>query len=291
MLKRLFVLWGVVSLVVGGGALGWLWWTTQSRPSISTTELPPAPPLSEPAPIPRSASESPTQVEKVPLIVTPGVIDSGTLAIDIRGQRIGTEDYTLERRENGELVLRSQGELRFKIAWFDVKATFEQVITFTAQRRPMSYQVALDGPIGIGRRRINASFGTTTGTVMDGERRSELALAEEPFLVLGMFSSYAILPLWATPEAPQKLKVVTLRGDRRDVWVVLEYVGPVTLYDAQGNSFAAEEYLLKGERLTLKFYLSGERLLALHNDTRKDNERFLLYRHDIFADTFAVPFH
>ncbi|MCS7198455.1 MAG: hypothetical protein NZ930_07255 [Candidatus Bipolaricaulota bacterium] len=224
--------------------------------------------------------------------MTSGVVDNGTLVIDIRGQRIGTEDYTLERREHGELVLRSQGKLQFKIAWFDVKATFEQVITFTAQRRPMSYQLALDGPMGIGRRRVSASFGATAGIVTDGERQSEIALSEEPFLVLGMFSSYAILPLWATPEAPQKLKVVTLRGDRRDqrdIWVVLEYVGPVTLYDAQGNSFEAEEYLLKGERLTLKFYLTAKRLLALYNDTQKNEERFLIYRSDLFPQGFTMP--
>lgn len=211
--------------------------------------------------------------------------------VEIRGQRVGTEDYTLERREGGELVLRSQGVLNFKIAFLSVQATFVQAITFTAQRRPLSYQLALDGPIGIGHRQVSASFGETMGIIHDGKRQVEIALTEEPFVLLGMFSSYAVLPLWAVRDTSQKLKVISLRGDRRDqgeVWMFLKYVGPVILRGAQGNSREAEEYLLKGGRLTLKLYLSGELLLALQNDTQKRDESFRLFRYDLFSDGFDV---
>ncbi len=212
-----------------------------------------------------------------------GVIDSGTLVVEIRGRRLGTENYTLERLENGDLSLRSTGTLHFRIAFVNAQATFAQAVQFTAQRRPVSYQLALDGPVGIGSRRISASFGKTSGRVNDGEHQFEIALPEEQFLLLGMFSSYAILPLWAKPDAPQKLKVISLRGDRRDqeTWVLLEYVGPITLRGA--GSLEAEEYLLKGDRLTLRLYLSGERLLALQNNSTNRDESFRLYRSDLLS--------
>ncbi|GBC76024.1 hypothetical protein HRbin07_00217 [bacterium HR07] len=285
-MRKRFLVIGVILSAIVGGAMGWLWWALGPGASSSTTALLPVPPLpaapsSAPAPEPSAPSASPD----VTVPVGAGVIDAGTLTVEARGQRLGTEEYTLERRENGELVLRSQGTLAFKIAFFNVQATFVQVMTFTAQRRPISYQLALHGPIGIGNRRVSASFGATAGTVNDGERQTEIALPEEPFLLLGMFSSYAILPLWAKPDAPQKLKVISLRGDRRDqgeLWVLVEHVGPVQMRGAQGALVQAEEYLLRGERLTLTLYLSGERFLALQNDTHKRDESFRLYRSDLF---------
>lgn len=289
-MRTRFFFIGLAFFILVGAGLSWLWWATRPGTSSSiTTTLPPVPPLPpSSAPEPSESSSESLDVA-APLVV--GVIDSGTLIVEARGQRVGTEDYTLERRENGELVLRSQGTLNFKITFLSVQATFVQVITFTAQRRPLSYQLVLDGPIGIGHRQVSASFGATMGIVHDGKRQVEIALTEEPFLLLGMFSSYAILPLWAMRDTTQKLKVISLRGDRRDqgeVWVLLEYVRPVALRNAQGNSLEAEEYLLKGARLTLKLYLSGERLLALQNDTQKSDESFRLFRHDLLSDDFDM---
>ena len=291
MRKRFFVIGLVVSAVMGS-ALGLLWWVSQSGARLAPTALPPVPSPPSTVTLPSApAPELPVPSEPSDVSLSPGGIDSGTLVIEIRSRRIGTEDYTLERRETGELVLHSQGTLKFKIAFFDVEATFEQVIAFSAQRRPTSYQLALHGPVGIGNRRVSAHFGASTGIVDNGERRSEIALPEEPFLLLGMFSSYAVVPLWAQPTAPQKLKVISLRGDRReqgDTWVLLQYVGPVTLRNAQGDLLKAQEYLLTSERLTLKLYLSGERLLALQNDTDKSDESFRLYRYDLFPRDFEV---
>ncbi len=291
MRKRFFVISLLVFAVISG-ALGWLWWVSQPAMRLAPATLPPVPSLPRTVTLPSApAPELSVPSEPSDVSPSPGVIDSGTLVIEIRSRRIGTEDYTLERRETGELVLHSQGTLKFKIALFDVEATFEQVIVFTAQRRPTSYQLALNGPVGIGNRRVSARFGAATGIVDNGERRSEIALPEEPFLLLGMFSSYAVVPLWAQPTASQRLKVISLRGDRRDqgdTWVLLEYVGPVTLRNAQGDLLEAQEYLLTSERLTLKLYLSGERLLALQNDTNKSDESFRLYRHDLFPRDFEV---
>ncbi len=244
--------------------------------------LPPVPPLPDTAPPPGAPpSEPPSEVSDEKFLS--GIIDSGTLVIEARGQRLGTEEYTLERREDGTLSLRSQGTLNFKIAILSVQATFVQAIEFTAQRRPLSYQFALQGPAGIGNRTVSASFGTTTGLVNDGERQTEIVLPEEPFLLLGMFSSYAILPLWATRDAAQKLNVISLRGDRRDreIWVLLEYTGPVQLSDGT-STLEADEYLLKDEQFTLQLYLSGDRLVALKNETTERDRSFRLYRSDLF---------
>lgn len=288
MRKRSLVV-GLVFLALTGGAIGWLWWALGPRAPSASTTLPPLPDTVNLPSVPEP-SEPPVSADAVSAVAI-GVIDSGTLAVEARGRHLGTEEYTLERRENGELLLRSQGTLNFKIAVINVQAMFVQVVTYTKQLRPVGYQLALDGPIGIGSRKVSASFGTTMGIVSDGEHQTQIALPEEPFLLLGMFSSYAVVPLWAQPEISQKLKVISLRGDRRDqsdIWVLLEYVGPVTLRGVQGDSLEAEEYLLKSERLTLKLYLSGERLLALQNDTTKSDESFRLYRHDLLSHDFDV---
>jgi hypothetical protein len=281
MRKRYFII-GVVCSVIAGGAAGWLWWALGPGAPSSTTALPPVPPLPEPPPA-APPSEPPSEVsDELPKFLS-GIIDSGTLVIEARGQRLGTEEYTLERREDGTLSLRSQGTLNFKIAFFSAQATFVQAIEFTAQRRPISYQLALDGPIGIGNRHVSASFGATIAIIDDGQKKTEIALPEEPFLLLGMFSSYAILPLWATREAAQKLKVISLRGDRRDreIWVLLEYLRPVQLSDGS-STLEADEYLLKDEQFTLKLYLSGDRLVALKNDTTERDRSFRIYRSDLF---------
>jgi hypothetical protein len=212
-----------------------------------------------------------------------GILDRGTLVVEARGQRISTEEYTLERRDSGELVLHSQGTLSFKIALFTVQATFAQVITFSTQRRPLSYQFALQGPAGIGNRAVSARFGPTIAIVDDGHKKAEIALPQESFLLLGMFSSYAILPLWATREAAQKLNVISLRGDRRDreISVLFEYMGPAQLSDGS-STLEADEYLLKDEQFTLKLYLSEDRFLALKNDTTERERSFRIYRSDLF---------
>ncbi|MCL6642563.1 MAG: hypothetical protein K6T71_04480 [Candidatus Bipolaricaulota bacterium] len=285
MRKRYFVI-GLIFSIIAGGLAGWLWWALGPGAPSGTTALPPVPPLPDTATPPVAPpSEPPSEVsDELPKFLS-GILDSGTLVIEARGQLLGTEEYTLERREDGTLSLRSQGTLNFKIAVFSAQATFVQAIEFTAQRRPISYQFALQGPAGIGNRAVSARFGANTAIVDDGQKKTEIALPEEPFLLLGMFSSYAILPLWATRDTPQRLKVISLRGDRRnqgEIVVLLEYVGPVQLRDAQGDPLDAEEYLLKDERLTLKLYLSGDRLLALYNDTTERDRSFRLYRGDLF---------
>lgn len=295
MRKQLLVI-GLIFFVIALGSGVWLWWALSPGAPSATTDLPPVPPLPDAPedPLPQAMPEPPPSVEPVnalPMIAL-GPIDEGTLAIEIRGQSIGTEHYTLERQEDGSLLLRSHGKLNFKIALFTVQATFAQVMTFTAERRPVSYQLALSGPLGVGDRKVSASFGASVGIVDDGQKRTEIVLPQEPFLLLGMFSSYALVPLWAQQNLPHKLKVVSMRGDRRDggpeIWVTLERLRSVHLRGAGAQTLPAEEYLLKSERFNLKLYLSEERLLGLHNDSTDKDQNFWLYRSDLFPEGFAV---
>ncbi len=286
MRKRYFI--GLIFSVIAGGAAGWLWWAlgpgapSSTAPS-SMTALPPMLPLPDDLATHSTAppSEPPSEVSDEKFLS--GLIDSGTLVIEARGQRLSTEEYTLERREDGTLLLRSQGTLNFKIAVFNVQATFVQAIEFTAQRRPLSYQFALQGPAGIGNRAVSARFGSTTAIVDDGQKKTEIALPQEPFVLLGMFSSYTILPLWAKRDAAQKIKVISLRGDQRgrEISVLFEYMGPAQLSDGS-STLEADEYLLKDEQFTLKLYLSGDRFLSLKNDTTERDRSFRIYRGDLF---------
>jgi hypothetical protein len=48
------------------------------------------------------------------------------------------------------------------------------------------------------------------------------------------------------------------------------------------STLEADEYLLKDEQFTLKLYLSGDRLVALTNDSAERDRSFRIYRSDLF---------
>ncbi|MCS6902808.1 MAG: hypothetical protein NZO41_00790 [Candidatus Bipolaricaulota bacterium] len=298
-MRRRLVILAIVLLFLGGVSAIGLWWMLGpgAPQEISTTALPPLPELPAPPPAPPSDSPTPEPVsqEEPSATLKVGVLDQGKLTIEGRGQPFATEEYSLKRLESGEIVLESKGTLMFKIAFINTQATFVQVMRFDSERRPLSYQLALHGPVGIGNRKVSALFNETEGVLSDGEKESTIQLPEEPFLLLGMFSSYALLTLWAEPAEPLTLKVITLRGERGagappTPEVTLERLGTVRLQGGESTSTAAEEYLLQSERFSLKFYRDGERFLGMRSvATEKEPEGvFFIYRSDLFPKGFTV---
>ncbi|MCS6937516.1 MAG: hypothetical protein NZ610_07500 [Candidatus Bipolaricaulota bacterium] len=300
MRRRLAIL-GIVLLGIGGVSAIGLWWALGPGASqqISTTDLPslpelPAPP-SPPAPEPASPDPEDSRPAESSAALKVGVLDQGKLTVEGRGQPFATEEYSLKRLESGEIVLESRGTLTFKIAFINAQATFMQVMRFNSEKRPLSYQLALHGPVGIGNRKVSALFRATEGVLHDGEKESTIQLPKEPFLLLGMFSSYTLLTLWAEPAEPLTLKVITLRGERGagappTPEVTLERLGIVRLQGPESTSTEAEEYLLQSERFSLKFYRDGERFLGMRSvATEKDPEGiFFIYRSDLFPKGFTV---
>ncbi len=295
-MRRGLALIALAILVVGVLGLLGLWWALGpgapqenshvALPPLPTAPSPPTPPESTPAESPPAENSESAPHAKV------GLLDQGTLFVEARGQRFATENYALERLPSGEIVLQSQGTLNFKIAFINTQATFAQAMRFDVERRPLSYQLAINGPVGIGNRKVSASFSASQGRLSDGEKEREIALPEEPFLLLGMFSSYTILTLWA--EEQQSLKVISLRGERREessasTTVTLERLGAVRL-KAPDGLVAAEEYLLRSERFALKFYRDGARFLGMRSvATEKEPEgSFSIYRSDLFPKGFDV---
>lgn len=295
-------------LVVGVFSVLGLWWALGpgAPKEISSAALPPLPtaPSSPAMPANPENAASPAPSESPPSEISEsaphpkvGLLDQGTLFVEARGQRFATENYALERLPSGEIVLQSQGTLTFKIAFINTQATFAQAMRFDAEKRPLSYQLAINGPIGIGNRKVSSSFSATQGLLNDGEKESTIDLPEEPFLLLGMFSSYTILTLWA--DEPQSLKVISLRGERRAgspegppaaPTVTLERLGAVSLKASDGSIVGAEEYLLRSERFALKFYRDGARFLGMRSvATEKEPEgSFSIYRSDLFPKGFDV---
>lgn len=302
MRRRLAIL-AIVLLCVGIFSGIGLWWALGPGASreISSTVLPPLPELPSPPPAPPSSAPEPASQEDGPsplpesVVLKVGLLDQGKLTVEGRGQPFATEEYSLKRLDSGEILLESHGTLTFKIAFINAQATFLQVMRFDAQRRPLSYQVAINGPVGIGNRRVSALFHATEGVLSDGEKQTAIALPQEPFLLLGMFSSYTVLTLWAEVSEELTLKVITLRGERGagappTPEVTLERLGTVSLNGPEGVSLTAQEYLLKSERFSLKFYRDGERFLGVRSvATDKDPEGiFFIYRSDLFPKGFTV---
>lgn len=286
-------------LVVGVFSVMGLWWALGpgAPKEISSAALPPLPTAPASPASPENTSPPAISENPEPPTRKVGLLDQGILSVEARGRRFATEDYALERLPSGEIVLQSQGTLTFKIAFINTQATFAQAMRFDAEKRPLSYQLAINGPIGIGNRKVSASFSTTQGRLSDGEQENTMELPEAPFLLLGMFSSYTILTLWA--DEPQSLKVISLRGERRAgspagspaaPTVTLERLGTVSLKAPDGSIVGAEEYLLRSERFALKFYRDGARFLGMRSvATEKEPEgSFSIYRSDLFPKGFAI---
>lgn len=298
-MRRSLAVLAIVLLFLGIFSVMGLWWALGpgAPKEISSTALPPLP-SSPPSP----PTSPPTPEATIPMPPEPpspkvGLLDQGRLTIEGRGRQFATEEYSLKRLPTGELVLESQGRLTFKIAFINTQATFLQVMRFDAERRPLSYQLAINGPVGIGNRKVSALFHATEGLLSDGESESAVSLPQEPFLLLGMFSSYTVLALWADAPEPLSLKIISLRGERRagepappTLTVTLERLGAVSLQAPDGMHIAAEEYLLKSERFSLTFYRDGERFLGMRSvATEKEPEgSFFIYRSDLFPEGFTV---
>lgn len=130
-------------------------------------------------------------------ILSPDQPLTGALAIVGNGKLFGEETYEIQRSADGSVHLSSHGTFSFKVLFTTVKAAFSQDLVLDRDLIPKRYTLHIKGPLNIGNRKIE---GERTGDVMrvtSGDREDQVRIGREAPLVLGMFSTYTLIPLLA----------------------------------------------------------------------------------------------
>ena len=282
-----------------GGLLLALRLTSPSAPVALTVperkELPEAwgsPEESEPLEALEPATSQPPSATELESTDRPAPFStSGTLAFFRSGRPFGEESYELEIAANS-MTLRSRGRFWFKVVVATISITFEQTLTADAALRPASYSAVFDAPLGLGRE-ITALFEGESATILSGDQESQIRISEST-IVLGMFSTYALLPvafpLRAT-DGVATFEILAFGGppgqaeEGASSQMVLERL-PAVILRADDRTLSVDAYRVSsafGDSLLLA---KDQELLALL--AGEEDESLTVYRSDFFPNGFDV---
>ena len=228
--------------------------------------------------------------------VTP-FVSKGSLVFVGDGRAFGAESYDLTVTEEGT-TLTSSGHFAFKVAVATVRVTYDQTLRTDGGLRPVAYSLAFEAPLGFGRA-VEATISADTATVLTGENRRDLPVDPNRVLVLGTFSTYALL-----------LALFELRADEGAAsFEVLMFGGPPdqaradeagnddlpamrverlddALLEAGPIQLAADRYRITSDLGESILFAKGNEFLGLL--AGEEDETLLVYRADFFPNGFAV---
>ncbi len=250
-----------------------------------------------------------TEGKTAPVILQP---ESGRLAFEAEGKKLGEETYQLERLPTGEYQLRSQGFFSFDVLASKVKFEYTQDIRVDPNLRPLGYSLDFQGPLGLGNRSTTVQIQAEKALISSGEKQREITVPQGRFVLLGMFSSYALATKLVTSGDRVRLAAFIAAGfdgpesqpqEIQPLLFPLEVVRVplLRLKDrATGNEVEVEQYLLRlggrdGEDPS-RDDAEGPRLLAVKGEfwglmsTLQDASKgtFRVYRIDLFPQGFDI---
>ncbi|MFC2078017.1 hypothetical protein ACFLTM_04335 [Candidatus Bipolaricaulota bacterium] len=288
-----------VILVVGGGLLLALRLTTPALPDtpIATEQKElPAAWIETGRDLPAGSPEEPNpEVAATPLESTQDVLvfsTNGTLALFGDGRPFGEEAYELELTE-GEMALRSRGRFRFRIVVATINVAFEQELLSDAALNPSFYKAVFHAPLGRDRE-IESVFSEGAAVITEGGRAKEIEVPEDT-IVLGTFSTYALLPIafaLREEDGVASFEILVFGGppeqeteEEGSSWMVVARLpatriranGQVLSVDAYSITSALGESLLLAKGLDFLAFVAGD-----------EEESFLAYRSDFFPDGFEI---
>ena len=142
---------------------------------------------------------------------------SGTLAIMANGRQFGEESYELRISNDNRVHMTSRGTFSFKVILANVTASFSQDVSLDGELRPDRCTLEINGPLGIGNRRIEGVVVGNVARLTSGDRQDEIHIGTSHPLVLGTFSTYALIPVLfrlLEGEGTVKFQVIPLMSDR-----------------------------------------------------------------------------
>jgi len=234
--------------------------------------------------------------EPMPATQTASWTSSGTLTLVASGRAFGEETYQIDVTSGGA-ALSSNGRFWFKVVVATVTVTFRQEWTGTRRLDPERYSLHVDAPLGRGydvRARLE-------GDAFISERGDEAtAVTVDPAraLVLGMFSTYALIPArFAECEqdgvasfdallfgGPGGTETKSAEGDVPPLTV--RKVGE-SLVELDDRTLRLDRYELQSPFGDSVLYARGNEFLALTAGTA--DRPLLVYRTDYFPTGFPDP--
>jgi hypothetical protein len=220
---------------------------------------------------------------------------TGTLALTADGRSFGQEAYELSVSADGA-VLESSGRFGFKILLATIDVAFEQRWEGGAGLEPTLYTLHMDAPFGQGQDVAGALDGGRFAVRRNRDETS-LVIAPERTVILGTFSTYALVPLWFEERRQDGVASfdVLLFGGPPDAasateggklpTVVVERDGTATVR-GDGLLIEVERYTIRSPFGDSVVYAKGREFLALAAGTA--DRPLLVYRSDYFPQGFDV---
>ena len=295
----------LLAMLYGGHAKPATTAVQQEKPPPQGTAVDGNPAASKDSPIPSAPS---TESQTTPIILQP---ESGRLAFEAQGKKLGEESYQLEHLPTGEYRLSSQGFFSFNVLASDVKFEYTQETQLNADLRPLSFSLEFHGPLGLGSRSTKIQIDGEKALVSSGDKKQEIQVPKERFFMLGMFSSYVLATRIAANSDEMHLTAFMAAGfegpkdkpqeDTSDLTIPLEFVklAPVNIRDkATGKEREVEQYLLKlgdeehpGSNDSVGIQLlasNGEFLGLIGASPDASRGDFRVYRMDLFPQGFEI---
>ncbi len=220
---------------------------------------------------------------------------TGALALTADGRSFGEETYELSVSVDGA-VLKSSGRFWFKILLATVNVAFEQRWEGGAGLEPTLYTLHLNAPFGQGQDIAGALDGNRFA-VRRNRNETSLSIAPERTIVLGTFSTYALVPLWfeeRQQDGAASFDVLLFGGPPGAASVGGDGELPKVTVERDGTASArgdglmihVERYKISSPFGDSVLYAKGREFLALVAGT--PDRPLLVHRSDYFPQGFNV---
>ncbi len=221
---------------------------------------------------------------------------SGSLALVADGRAFGEETYRIDVTPDGA-TLSSSGRFWFKVVVATVTIAFRQEWAGTARFEPVGYSLHVDAPLGRGYE-VRARLERDGFVSERGGEITTVRIDPERAIVLGMFSTYALIPArFAEREQDGIASFDALLfggpgGTERSP--TEDDAPPLTARKAGESLLQLEDLTLRVDRYELQspfgdsvLYAKGDEFLALTAGTAE--RPLLVYRTDYFPNGFPEP--
>ena len=216
---------------------------------------------------------------------------SGMLSFLSDGKPFGTETYELTISEEGA-ALHSSGYFQFKIVVATIRVTYTQTLNTDHKLKPTDYYLDFRAPLGFGQE-IEAQFSSESLNLMRNEQTETISVDPSRLLVLGTFSTYALVPALFEARAKNgrsEFDVLILGGPPRESapeggssnslsMLTIERVKDVTL-QVGTRAITVDQYRVTSEMGESTLLGKGKEFLAFI--AGDEDESMVVYRSDYF---------
>jgi len=251
----------------------------------------------------QTESVSENDVDEIPLPTQPALpverTISGALAIIGNDKQFGEESYELRISSEDGVHITSRGTFSFKVLFATIKAVLSQDVSLDRNLRPDHYALDINGPLGIGSHRVEGTVIDNVAHVLSGNEEEEIQFGIDVPLILGTFSTYALIPLLFRELADKgsvEFQVISLmrgRGQEEDggksdqpILLRVERAGDA-LIKTGTSEVIVDKYILASSIGNSTLLAKDDEFLALIASGGEGS--LIAYRSDYFPEGIDLP--